>query len=45
LSWRRNCYALTRHPNQERAQLDLDEFTRNVPTVFAKGLDFVRASP
>ena len=45
LSWRTRCYALAHHPNQERAQLDLEEFNRNLPMPFAKGLDFVRASP
>jgi spermidine synthase len=45
LSWRARCYALARHPNQERAQLELEQFTKNLPMPFAKGLDFVRASP
>jgi spermidine synthase len=45
LSWRARCYALARHPNKERAQLELDQFTKNLPMPFNKGLDFVRASP
>jgi hypothetical protein len=45
LSWRSRCYALAHHANQERAQLELDEFNRNLPMAFGKGLDFVRASP
>jgi len=45
LSWRTRCYALTRHPNQERAKLELEQFQRNLPMPFGKGLDFVRASP
>ena len=45
LSWRSRCYTLARHPNQERAKMDLDQFNRNVPMAFGKGLDFVRASP
>ena len=45
LSWRARCYALAHHPNQERAQAELDEFNRNVPMPFGKGLDFVRAGP
>jgi predicted membrane-bound spermidine synthase len=45
LSWRTRCYGLTHHPEQQRAQLELDDYNRNVPMPFGKGLDFVRASP
>jgi spermidine synthase len=45
LSWRTRCYSLAHHPEQQRAQKELDEFNRNVPMPFGKGLDFVRAGP
>jgi hypothetical protein len=45
LSWRTRCYSLAHHANQERAQAELEEFTRNLPMPFGKGLDFVKASP
>jgi hypothetical protein len=45
LSWRSRCYTLAKDPRQERAAADLEEFTRNLPMPFGKGLDFVRASP
>jgi predicted membrane-bound spermidine synthase len=45
LSWRSRCYALAHDRNQERAQMELDEFNRNLAMPFGKGLDFVRASP
>jgi hypothetical protein len=44
LAWRTRCYGLVRGPNQERAARELDEFNRNVPMPFGKGLDFVRVS-
>ena len=45
LSWRTRCYSTAHHPDKDRAQMELDEFNRNVPMPFNKGLDFVRAGP
>jgi hypothetical protein len=45
LSWRSRCYTLAKDPMQERAAVELEEFKRNLPMPFGKGLDFVRASP
>jgi predicted membrane-bound spermidine synthase len=44
LGWRTRCYSLAKGPHQERATRELEEFNRNTPVPFGKGLDFVRVS-